>query len=94
MPHPCATGGCHSIPEGKALYCPACRRARNILRQRHYRSRLKALQEDLPPEPITNLDWLKNFSDWAKSGLSYAEYQKAEWEKGRTYCKSQTNNVI
>ena len=79
-PHRCLTEGCRYILEGKALYCPACRRARHLTQQQHYRNHLKALDAGLPPEPVTNLDWLKNFSDWAKSGLNYAAYQKAEWE--------------
>ncbi len=54
---------------------------RHLIQQQKYRDRIKALQENMPPEPITNLDWLNSFSDWAKSGLSYAEYQKAEWMK-------------
>lgn len=77
--HPCLTRGCQTVLEGKSLYCPECLRQRHLAQQRHYRRHVKVLNEDLPPEPITNLDWLNNFSAWAKSGLSYAEYQKAEW---------------
>ena len=77
--HLCLTEGCQSILEGKSLYCPECRYRLHLARQRRYRRQIKARREDLPPEPVTSLDWLKSFSGWAKSGLSYAEYQKAGW---------------
>ncbi|NMA24434.1 MAG: hypothetical protein GX936_02085 [Clostridiales bacterium] len=78
----CLTEGCKTILEGKALYCPECRYRRHLARQRRYRRQARARSGDLLTEPATSLDWLKKFSAWAKSGLSYAEYQKAAWLKG------------
>lgn len=80
--HRCLTEGCQTMLEGKALYCPECRHRRHLARLRHYRRHVRTWSEDFPPEPATSLDWLKKFSGWAKSGLSYAEYQKTAWLKG------------
>jgi hypothetical protein len=75
-PHPCVTAGCPHPAFGKSLFCPACRRARGVARQKRWRDRVIAETLGLPPGPPTSLKWLDSFSDWAKSGLSYAEYQK------------------
>lgn len=80
-PHPCATKGCVHMAEGKAVFCPACRRARHLRHQKNYRDNVRPMNVDLPPEPPTNLKWLDKFSDWAKSGMSYAEYQKTGMAK-------------
>ncbi len=83
-PRSCLTKGCAKYAaNNRARYCPACNRERRLLRQKQYREQQRADILDLPPEPPTNLKWLDSFSPWAKSGLSYAEYQKAEWMKGR-----------
>jgi DNA-directed RNA polymerase subunit M/transcription elongation factor TFIIS len=79
-PRTCLTEGCtNPAPAGKAVYCPACSRQRRLLRQKRYREESKADLLDLPPDPPTSLAWLDKFSAWAKSGLSYAEYQRAGW---------------
>jgi hypothetical protein len=76
LPQPCLTEGCHNlVVNNRSFYCPACRHARHLAQQKHYRDVVKTLDTDLPPEPPTNLKWLDKFSGWAKSGMSYAEYQ-------------------
>lgn len=72
----CATGGCANPVFGKARFCPDCRIVRRRVFQQHYRDRRKAQTEDLPAVPPTSLQWLDGFSDWAKSGMSYADYQR------------------
>lgn len=76
-PRSCATADCSTIPEGRAFYCAACRHARRLQRQKEYRNAVKSLQNDMPPEPPTSLNWLNKFKGWAGSGMSYAEYQVA-----------------
>ena len=44
---------------------------------RESRPRLRYV-DPLPPGPPTSMSWLHAFDGWAKSGLSYAEYQAAE----------------
>lgn len=80
-PESCLTEGCHNpVANSRSFFCPACRYARHLSQQKHYRDCINALNTDLPPEPPTNLKWLDKFSGWAKSGLSYAEYQVSSVE--------------
>jgi hypothetical protein len=62
---------CAGAAEGGELFCGACREARQRVRY----------VDPLPPGPPTSMKWLTKFSGWAKSGLSYADYQAAEREK-------------
>ena len=78
----CATLGCAEKVEGKSVYCAACRRAHRRAYKRGYRKREEYV-DPLPPGPPTSMDWLKRFSGWTKSGLSYGAYQAAERTKRR-----------
>lgn len=69
-PHPCATAGCDTLLEGRAVYCAAC----------HHNSHI----EPRPAAPPTSLAWLDKFHAWSNSGQSYAAYQKQEWLNGGT----------
>lgn len=67
------------LPRPRLRLCPRCRRARHSARQKYYPKSIPPYEDPLPPGPPTSLDWLTKFSGWAKSGLSYAEYQKQSW---------------
>lgn len=72
---PCASRGCSNKRAGKSHYCVTCRHRRRMERQNFHRGKFFPLSDEHPPEPPTSLKWLDSFSDWSKSGLSYAAYQ-------------------
>lgn len=80
-PKPCASSGCANMIEGNAVFCADCRHIRQLRLQRFRRDNVTSWSDDLQPEPPTSLQWLDKFKDWAGSGMSYADYQKAGMEK-------------
>lgn len=74
--HHCATQGCKMMVKGKRVYCEKCRRIRQAQFQREYRC--AQYVDPLPFGPPTSMDWLKGFDAWAKSGMSYGEFQATE----------------
>lgn len=77
QPRPCATEGCAATVEGRAVYCGKCRHIRQRRAQRDYRERTRYDDDPLPAGPPTSMAWLRKFDGWSKSGMSYADYQKA-----------------
>ena len=74
-PRLCATEGCAGPVSGKEVYCKKCRHLHQLKAQREYRERTRYYDDPLPFGQPTSLAWLAKFNGWAKSGISYADYQ-------------------
>lgn len=69
---------CPNPVQGKAVYCAECAKKRQAISDKASKQR----RGKAPPRPIggpqTDLRWMGKFTDYAKSGLTYAEYQRRE----------------